>query len=380
MDVVFVNYYDFRSQSGMHIFHLANALVKQGVRVAVCSHGDGETVSRYGKAKFTSYDNRTNPRKLADILRFTRGETLVHAWTPRENVRVYTESLAEAMNAPVVVHMEDNEEAITAGYIANGAAEKGEGYDPFASAATPAISHPARYREFLRSAGGYTCIVEALLDFKPESVPGHVFWPSCEPEVFTLPPESSPEEKKRWGLDPQAIVLFYPGNIHPLNSEEVFALFKAVGLLRKEGLPLQIITYGNYELESPDGSIVNLNEAITPAAIPQVMRAVDLLVQPGEENAFNHYRFPCKIPLFLASARPVILPPANIGAHLTHGENCLILPGPSPQEIAACIRTLVKNPEKAKAIGARGREFAKKYFDWNESAKGVKEFYATVMR
>ena len=40
--------------------------------------------------------------------------TLIHAWTPRENVRELTEELAARYGCPYFVHLEDNEDLITA--------------------------------------------------------------------------------------------------------------------------------------------------------------------------------------------------------------------------------------------------------------------------
>jgi glycosyltransferase involved in cell wall biosynthesis len=395
MKVIFVNYTDFQSQSGMHIFHLANSLATLGVAVSVCSFGDEASVTRYGKPKFASYDIRLEREKLAGLLKAAPGDSLVvHCWTPRENIRVYAEALAVKLRAPVIVHMEDNEEAITAACLEHNNQEKfvpgSRGYEELWLPGRPMYfcSHPRSSGEFMARAGGFTCIIEALLDFKPENVPGLVFWPSCEPEVFELPPESSPEDKLRWGLDPKGIALFYPGNAHLLNYEEILQLYAAVALLRRLGLPAQIIKFGKYimnvqeQLFEPLGmrdAVVDLTDRITPAEIPQVMRAADILVQPGEENPFNHYRFPCKLPLFLASARPVILPPANLGRHLSDGENCLLLRDKKAEAIAVAVNLLVNNPRRAGAIGRAGRDFARKHFSWDKSASKLKSFYDKLL-
>jgi glycosyltransferase involved in cell wall biosynthesis len=395
MNIVFVNYYDFRSQSGMHIFHLSNALAKLGVAVAVCSYGDRATVARYGKPKFASHDMRLLPAQLAELLKCKPGETLIHCWTPREIARIYSENLARALKAPVVVHMEDNEDAVTSEMLKRYTTEDckpgTQKYEELWLSGKPLFgySHPRRCREFFARCNGYTCIIESLLDFKPASVPGLTFWPSCEQEVFDLPAESSPEDKIRWGLDPQSIVLFYPGNAHLLNAEEITHLYSAVALLRRMRLPVQIIKFGHYIMDvqalvfDPLGLrdvLVDLTDRITPAEIPQVMRAADFLVQPGEENPFNHYRFPCKLPLFLASGRPVLLPPSNLGQYLTSGENCLILPGKEAEIIATSIKYLISNPQKAKAIGLAGRDFAGAHFSWDKSATKLKQFYTAILQ
>lgn len=392
MNVIFINYYDFRSPSGMHIFHIANSLAKLGVRSAVYSVGKAASVSRYGRPKFHSYDTKTSPTRLVADCNFKEGETIIHSWTPRERVRVMTELFLGQFQAPVVVHMEDNEEAITEAQLEKISPEKKNSDEIWEiNQEMFGFSHPERYPAFLAGAAGYTCIIEELLDFKPANVPGAVFWPACEDEVFAIPPAVSAEEKIRWGFSPDEYVVFYPGGVHRNNMEEVFHLYLAIAILRKSGVPIRIIKFGTYSLSeveelvfAPFGikdAVVDLTDRIAPMQIPEVMKAVDFLVQPGEDNAFNHYRFPCKLPLFMASGRPVILPPSNLGKHLTHGENCLLLQNgkSDPEEIANYLLYLMNNPQRAKALGENGREFAKKRFSWDASAKTLHKFYADIL-
>ncbi len=390
MKVVFVNHLDFTSPSGMHIFHLANALSARKVECITYNVGDPDTAGRFGRPKFRSYGRGGHsPGRLASLLLEKSGEHIVHCWTPRECARVLAEPLAKKLSAPVIVHMEDNEEAI---FTANAAGRPREELTAEAawSRGGPLhqFSHPLRYKAFLAASQGYTCIIESLLDFKPPHVPGHVFWPSCEPEVFALPQESSAEEKARWGIPADHVTLFYPGNAHRNNLEEVSQLYGAVALLRRSGVPVRIMKFGWYCMDVPgavfsslgvENCMVDLTDRITPAEVPRVMRAADFLVQPGRNDPFNHYRFPCKLPLFMASARPVILPPANLGQHLVHGENCLLLRTGSAEEIYTLLTYLIKHPERARAIGAAGRAFARSHFDWDRSAEGLIPFYQAAL-
>lgn len=391
MNVIFVSYDDFNTPSGMHIFHLANALSRQGVRCVTYTPGSAASAHRFGTPLFRVFDRLTTPRRLLVECGFTPKDTVIHAWTPREIVRHLTGELKTLSDFSVVIHMEDNEEAITGTHLETlQEAERNDERIWRAGMRFFAMSHPARHREFLAAADGYTCIIESLLDYKPEGVPGHVFWPSCEPEVFDIPAESSPEEKAKWGIRPEEKVVFYPGNLHPNNADEVIQLYAAVTRLREAGVPVRIIKFGQYdssamavlrEIPALAEGMVDLTDAITPAAVPTVMRAADYLVQPGRDDAFNRYRFPSKLPLFMASARPVILPRSNLGEHLVDGKNCLLLGNGDSctGEIADKLRFLINAPQTARAIGAAGREFAKEHFSWKNSAKGLKAFYAKIL-
>jgi len=390
MKVVIVNYWNFDTPSGMHIFHLANALAKRRVDVTVYCRDQSSTALSLGKPKFRCYgatDSRMEHvyRDLA-----ARGNDYVlHAWTPRESTRVVTELLAQRLDAPYIVHMEDNEDAVyaasttacTPDELAKDAAWSPGGKLFF-------LSHPVRYKEFLASAQGYTSIIESLQDFKPAHVSGHVFWPSCEPEVFALPSKSSPEAKIRWGIPPESPVIFYPGNVHHNNADEVKELYIAVRMLREQGIPARIIKFGRYSRDIPGqtlaaygfgDSLIDLTTVITPSQVPEVLRAADYLVQPGRDTPFNHYRFPCKLPLFMASGRPVMLPDTNLGRHLEHEKNCLILQKGDAKEICKQLLFLARNPDVAESIGQAGREFAKEHFSWDASAAGLIEFYRRVL-
>jgi len=390
MKVVIVNYWNFDSPSGMHIFHLANALSKRRVDITVYCWGESSTALLHGKPKFR-YANIVGPRGglICRELTAKDNDYLLHAWTPRESARVVTAALAQRLDAPYIVHMEDNEDAILAANTSS--------YTPDELAGDAAwspggklffLSHPVRYREFLASARGYTSIIESLQDFKPAHVPGHVFWPSCEPEVFVLPSKSSSEAKIRWGIPPESPVIFYPGNVHASNADEVKELYIAVRMLREQGIPARIIKFGHYSQDIPGqtlaaygfgDSLIDLTTVITPVQVPEVLQAADYLVQPGRDTPFNHYRFPCKLPLFMASGRPVILPDSNLGRHLEHEKNCLILQTGDAKEICKQLLFLARNPDVAESIGQAGREFAKEHFSWDASAAGLITFYRRVL-
>jgi glycosyltransferase involved in cell wall biosynthesis len=390
MKIVFVSYYALDNNSGMHIFHLANALTALGVECAAYTPGRPDAANMHGEPLFRVYSSALPPYRLARLLSRNRDDVLVHLWTPRERPRRMAEPLAAALGAPLIVHMEDNEEIIfesRRALLSDTDRTDETLWRP--GGRLDRWSHPVRYKEVLARAAGYTCIIDSLLDFKPAHVPGHVIRPSCEDEVFTMPPHSLPEEKIHWGIAPESPVLLYPGSMHYNNYREVYSLYEAVCRLRQAGLPMRIIKFGDYclDLSALLGSqglgdcLTDLTDTANSSDIPRIMRAVDYLVQPGGDNAFNHYRFPCKLPLFLASGRPVILPKSNLGHLLTNGKNCLLLQNASDPsaEIGALLKLLIKNPHLASAIGAAGREFAREHFNWGTTAGNLHAFYREIL-
>jgi glycosyltransferase involved in cell wall biosynthesis len=111
----------------------------------------------------------------------------------------------------------------------------------------------------------------------------------------------------------------------------------------------------------------------------ELLGSSDFLVQPGCSNAFNDYRLPSKLPDFLASGRPVILPRTNLGLMVRDGVEALLLDVGDAEEIAAKVAWVLSNPEQAKRIGAAGREFARQ-MSWENQAARLAAFYEDVLR
>jgi glycosyltransferase involved in cell wall biosynthesis len=388
LKTVFVGYNNDTtiSPSVMHIFHLANALADLGIEClyyARLSKLSKHDFSHLGRPKFRVFGEEISPERLAAKLKAEGGRAVdwvVHSWTPRLRPMLLSQALSFGLQSPLLVHMEDNEEQIYKDSLTH-----------FQGRMLPdlfANSYPVQCRQFLASADGYTCITESLLDFKPAHVPGIFFWPSCEPEIFDLAASPDPEAKKKLGIAPENKVIFYPGAAHMSNVDDVLNLYAAVILCCRQGIPLSIVKYGRYPFDVEDlfkqaglpERLVDLTGSISVKDLPQVLAASDILVQPGAADAFNTYRFPCKLPMFLASGRPVILPRANIGEHLSHGENCLLLEEGSVEELAIKMRYLLTKPELCAAIGGAGREFARKSFSWKASARKLMKFYAQVVQ
>jgi glycosyltransferase involved in cell wall biosynthesis len=109
----------------------------------------------------------------------------------------------------------------------------------------------------------------------------------------------------------------------------------------------------------------------------ELLRAADVLVQPGSPGPFNDYRFPSKLPDFLASGHPVILPASNIAHELDAG-SAVVLQSGSTDEISAAIAHLVDDEATATAIGAAGRQFALTRLTWSRAAEIVEGVYRTI--
>jgi len=385
VNLLFVNYHDFRSNSAIHIFNLARELRTLGVSCAVCVPARKETISDLGVPSFSVLDfadARDGRFGFSD----GRGPDLIHAWTPREGVRRLTLELSDRWSAQYVVHLEDNEDAISADQLG---IARGELHATSSALIehrlTDTISHPARSREFLSGAIGISIIIEALSDFVPDGVPSFVLSPAYEEHLFAPQAESQPLRGKL-GLGVDEHVVVYAGNVHPTNAAEVRSLYLAVALVNRRGIPLRLVRLGrDYANFLGEDAELLLDRVVhvdfrPRSELPSYYALADAFVQPGRSSEFNDYRIPSKLPEFFAMGRPVILPNANVGRSAKNGEECLLLDEGDALDIAVKLERLLHDEALRRRLGEGGRRFAERHFSWPRSAARLRDFYREVTK
>ena len=346
--VAFVAHHDFRSNSGIHLFNLANGLADIGTRCAAVVPGDLGTVDLLGQPRFDVVSGRQRRRVRP---------RLVHAWTPRTAVRTVAEPLARRSNAPSIVHLEDNESLIT---------DAGD------------------YKPFLAAAAGVTVVHQSLLEFAPPGKPTCVIWPAFEPNLFR-PRAADPDVRARLGIADDAAVIVYHGNTHALNVNEVRNLYLAVALLNERGTRVTLVRLGDdwADVLGSKPTRLSANVVRVPyvprADVPAYLALADVFVQPGAPGPFNDYRFPSKLPEFFAMGKPVILPRANVGLSLRDGEECLHLMTGDAEEIVAAVSRCLSDPVLCVRLGEAGRAFAEEHLSWSRNAQAVRALYDRVL-
>jgi len=384
VNVVFVSHCDFHGNSAMHIFSIANQLADLGVASAVCVPNDPATVRSHGEARFIVLHHSEvydRPILFAD----GRGPDLIHAWTPRELVRRVTESLAARYEVPFLVHLEDNEQVILEDELGGTAVAE---LERLPAALVDELvadhrTHPLRSRRFMEQASGVTALIDRLLEFKPQGIPGLVFWPGYDEAFANAEPD--PAFRRRLRLPADATVVAYTGNVHHSNASEARSLVAAVAALRRLGHPMVLIKTGwnfadvpLFERGTREKWIRDLG-FLARDDVPRLVACSDVLVQPGRSGDFNDYRFPSKLPEFLVSGRPVVLPRTNIGRFLRDETECVLLHEGHALEIAARVEPLLLDEERRMRIGAGGRAFALSHLSWARSASLLKDFYQEIL-
>jgi glycosyltransferase involved in cell wall biosynthesis len=380
MHILYINYHHLDSNSGIHIFNLANHLSKRGVTCTVCVPDNKEKADALGSRTF-DIQNFDEAKRLMHPGRVD----LIHAWTPRENVRRMTETLAKGCGAPYVVHLEDNEEAIlesSLGMPVKALLDLPE--TRLNSLISGHLSHPVRYRQFLKNAQGVTMVMDTLQAFGQENEAMEVIWPGYE-EALSWHRPTDHSLRQRLSITPQEYVVVYTGNVHNANRREVFSLYLAVGLLNRRGVQTRLVRTGTDYVRLYDKHLKMLDQYCIPlghlprADLPALLSIADVLVQPGKADAFNTYRFPSKLPEYLASGKPVLLPAVNIGRFLKDGEEAILLKNGNALEIAQKLEALFPDLGRRERIGDGGRSFAENHLKWSLSAEKLFRFYEKLL-
>ena len=381
MNVVFVSHCDFTGNSALHVLAVASGLHERGFSPVVAVPANAESVDDVGRPSFPVL---TYAEACTSALSFPdgRGPDLVHCFTPREIVRRPAVELVRVHGCPYVVHLEDNEEAVTSVELRR---------LPFAllrMVPRPLLDrvigsrfHPVEGPRFLGGAAGVTVIVERLLELVPTQLPTAVVGAGFDEAVLS-PRRSHDDVRAELGLTSDDLAIVYTGSVHRVNLADMRDLYAAVAMLRRDGRPVVLVKTGTNTPETPD--LPALGEGlrdlgwVTRDAVPDLLNAADVLVQPGRPGPYNDYRLPSKLPEFLASGRPVVLPRANVGLELENGREALVLERGDAEEIAAAVARLADDRELSARIGEEGRAFALRELRWSRVVDKVQALYGDI--
>ncbi len=312
---------------------------------------------------------------------------IIHAWTPRECVRkfvlTYQRNVRKA--ARLIIHLEDNEETLIAGYARKPIGElRAMGFGELDSLLSDSLPHPVRHRTFLRLADAVTVIVDRLRDLVPANIPCSVLAPGVDPAYLEAP---KPEAALRGELglrDGERVIVFTGSNTFA-NEPEMRELYEAVSALNRRGVPTRLVRTGFNRPEFLESLTPDLTANVTDlgfiskARLPGLLGLADVLVQPGRPGPFNDYRLPSKLPEFLASGRPVVLPRTNVALEMRDGVEAVFLTTGTPDDIADCCQKVFDDPRLASNLGKHGAAFARGHFDLATNTLGLLKTYEAAL-
>jgi glycosyltransferase involved in cell wall biosynthesis len=385
VNILFVNYGDFTTNSLNHIAGFANALCVAGHACVVAVPAKPETISAVRDPLFipaTYAALLAKPGLFPD----SRPADLIHAWTPREGVRKFVLAYQRAIATParVIIHLEDNERYLIEAYTGNPFAElRTASPHDTAEWLVDGLPHPLRHEHFLRIADGVTHIVDRLKEHIPTGVPAQLLPPPVDFNLYQ-PRAADSALRAELGLRPDEKVLVFTGSNTFANEPEMRELYLAVALLNQRGTPTRLIRTG---FNSPTflaslafdykAFVLDLG-FVEKSKLPKLLALADILVQPGHAGPFNDYRLPSKLPEFLASGKAVVLPPTNLALLMQDGRDAVFLKTGTPEDIADTCQRLFADAKLCATLGQNGAAFAHRHFDAATNTKALAAFYAAT--
>ena len=175
-NVLLVSHCDMFGNSAYHALGLARMFRSQGINPAIAIPENLASIEVVGEQPFvvTTYADALRGEQLFE----NRGApNLIHAFTPREHVRKFTEELSSRCGCPYIVHFEDNERVIVEDELGKETVAALSDLPPLLT--EPLIpdwrSHPPRAKSFVARASGVTAVIDRLLEGVRRDVPQPCF-------------------------------------------------------------------------------------------------------------------------------------------------------------------------------------------------------------
>jgi len=161
-NILFVLYHDFSANSAVHVHNFANQLSGAGHSVAVAIPDSDDTGSNLGERHYLVFAYHQVDGNWPRVFGNGSAPDVVHAWTPRENVRLFCEKVRALCSPLLFIHLEDNEELILE-------ANLGKSFEELSRSRSMKLPgnlvHPGNYRRFIAEADGVTLIMDRLGGF-----------------------------------------------------------------------------------------------------------------------------------------------------------------------------------------------------------------------
>jgi glycosyltransferase involved in cell wall biosynthesis len=110
-----------------------------------------------------------------------------------------------------------------------------------------------------------------------------------------------------------------------------------------------------------------------------LLNSADIPCMTRVDLAYAHAGFPFKLGEYLATGKPVIASRvSDVDRFLVDKQNAMLVQAGSSAEVCEAAEFLLENLESAVAIGARGREVARSFFDYKQQGAALRDFFENV--
>ena len=371
MNVLFVLYGDFDSNSVHFLTTHARELSKAGHDCAVAVPADARTEGHVVDPPFRPALYAEALERPESLFRDGRAPDVLQAWTPRESVRRFMGAYLSKRPSPWTIYLEDNEGWIGRAALAlTGMREDvlwQHSSDVITQWTQERLPHVLRYGAFIGLADQAIVIQKKLAADVPPWVPVSTVLPGVDLEAFA-PRPADPALRMRFGVREGERVIVYPGGVNGFTRPGIEALCRAVGIVNRRGVPCRLLRSGPFALDFlgslPGEAAAQVTDVgnLPREEVPRLLALADIFVQPGTPDPFEDLRLPGKLPELLAMGRAVVMPDTNIADMLRDGVDAVLHRTGTPEEMAEKCLQLFADPGRARDIGANGRRFAERNF------------------
>ncbi len=206
----------------------------------------------------------------------------------------------------------------------------------------------------------------ALMSAGRADRPGLVLPMAADPSGFE--PGDREGSRLQLGLAPGGMLVGYCGSMH--RSRGVDVLFAALELLRRRRPDIGVVHSGRTWSDVPLPDYIESLGYLDDAAVPSVLRSMDVLVACNRSSAFGSHSYPVKLYEAMACGIPVVATDTLSTRWILAAHPELLVPAEDPQALCEAIERQLD----------RGRVDYGALPDWQSSAVRLSEALASVSR
>ncbi len=187
------------------------------------------------------------------------------------------------------------------------------------------------------------------------------------------------------GLSSDTRIVLYLGGL--MGGRGIESLVRAVALV--EGVHLVLLGAGHLAddlvalaASTGVGDRVHLAGPVPPDEVVAYARSADVGVSPIVPSCLNYaYSLPNKLFQYMAAAIPVVASDfPQVRDVVVRSGAGLVVDTTDPLAIAQGLRRVLRDPEAAAAMGAKGRTAVEREYNWSTSATALLEAYGRIVR
>ena len=368
----------------------ARELTARGHAVMMCLravHPDAHGVEEADRVLTHTYRLAgRRPRREDDAAVAAFGPDLVHALSPRAGPVAAAAHWARRCRIPLFAHFADDEWGLARGLGDGTLRDRAQrmarrALAPLAPRVWPYATRGS-LRRVRRSALGLDAITPALAREVERRLGREcsVVLPIAEPAAA---PGDAPYVLPTPFGDRPCVV--YTGAIQEVHERDVRLALRAIAGVQRRGSPLHFVHAGLADgrrhpvrLAEEEGLAPGSALALgyLPAnAIPALLRAATVLVQPGAPTEFNRLRLPSKLSSYLASGTPVVTYGAGFGELLEDRREVLKTHTDDPAELADRLEEVLSDPLLRETLSEGGPRAAARLLGAERNTEALLEHY-----